>query len=716
MSEGTPKAIEMKGITRNATKIGVQDGQAEDLINLRFMDGSWRASGNGRQIVNMPTGTIYQQLYVHTNIYHHLLGVDNGTLYWFAEIDNDGVTFYPLDGTTDRSLWPDDKQGLPTERVPLTTVTGSMWVTQTGHLLTIIDEADDFEHFVFKTGEDKYIGVNMDVNGKQTDRSLYPFGKVHFNLLYGANYSESDETQYIKNDTSDIDHQRSPACVPKDDESTTHAASQIWHSQMLSVYHKATEANRFTAPFLIIAAIKLYDGSYAYATNPILLNPLEKIVNVNLSFANQRNGLEIDMDNTIVIPILNNNTTCYKIKRINGHSVINSVGASLNKNKTLYPIFTSGAASGNYIPIAAISVGEPDEKEVMKSTVVGTDIAFSIEDVKYIIQNKDVFSGLSIFITPQSFLYKMSADDYKEGVVRCSSVKYPYSGSGDTIISNISYYPKQRTQSEILYELLHSPFFLLREYDINEISQLQSEIKIDLSDPQYKDVLLNISAQKRLNYEASNRTSYIPKVSYMYNSRLHIADYQAYPFYGFPIDLFNLHNHYVQKVEGAWFPADADGQRILSNLTGNHDSDLQYSKSQIVIKDTESMGDSGDLINAAAPYFLVKVYIDTAQGLKIVSRYISAYDPSTPVNGRADFIEDLNPLLTYPDARANKMEIYYVDHYIFSMTIGRGYYLKRKEFTLKPHPYMNMAYYIDPELKPIKLSDFDNWPVIQPIQ
>ena len=142
--QGTPKAIEIKGIVRNATVIGAQDGQAEDLINLRFMDGSWRASGDGR-LVHTMSGTQYSQLYVHTNVYHHLLGVNNGTLYWFAEIGTDGVSFYPLDNTTSRTNWPSDMQNLPTAPVAVTTVVGELTIEQTGHLLTIIDGVDDFE-------------------------------------------------------------------------------------------------------------------------------------------------------------------------------------------------------------------------------------------------------------------------------------------------------------------------------------------------------------------------------------------------------------------------------------------------------------------------------------------------------------------------------------------------------------------------------------------
>lgn len=75
--------------------------------------------------------------------------------------------------------------------------------------------------------------------------------------------------------------------------------------------------------------------------------------------------------------------------------------------------------------------------------------------------------------------------------------------------------------------------------------------------------------------------------------------------------------------------------------------------------------------------------------------------------GETNFLEDLDPLLTFPDYRAKKMDIY--------LTVPAGVYaqgdskymLRHKEFELKPHPYLNLAYYMEPNLRPIKWSDFE---------
>lgn len=702
--QGTPKAIEMKGIVRNATVIGAQDGQAEDLINLRFMDGSWRASGDGR-LVHTMSGTQYTQLYVHTNVYHHLLGVNNGTLYWFADIENDGVTFYPLDGTTNRTAWPQDMQSLPTAPVALTTVVGDIWITQTGHLLTIIDENDGFEYVIYKTGEKSYRGVDMDENGDASVRSIYPYGQVHFNLQTDDTdeyiYEEIDQEQYIVANNG-INHSSSTACIPPENATAQQidAACEIWHSHMLSVYNKAAEKNRFTDPFFVLVAIKLYDGSYAFASNPILINPREKVGRSDINSKGNRINEEPS-----VSPQYGN----YYGTSIGAIKIIDSTTTDYDVS---IPIFTGGA-SGRHTKYFGSGIGEHHSyaNGYLRSSVRGADIVLSIDDITRILNNEETFSGIGIFITRPSSIFDMSAEAYKDGSISLNvDTRIGDDGLFKTIIANAIYNPSERDEIKIIHDLVHSPFYLLREYETVELNTLLANPVIDLSAPEYEGLLLNIVQQKTLDAEAFTRTTYLPKVSYMYNGRLHIANYKSYPFFGYPIDLFHLHNHSVKVQANSWFKG------VLPNLTGNNDDYLQYSKEQVEIKDAATMGDSGALINAAAPYFIVKVFIDTAQGEQIVTRYIPAYNPSTPANGRADFVEDLNPLLTYPDARAKKMQIYYVDHYSAgTQFLSEGYFLKRKEFTLKPHPYLNMAYYIDPELKPIKLSDFDNWPVVQPM-
>lgn len=700
--EGTPKAIEIQGITRNATKIGVKDGQAEDLINLRFMDGSWRASGDGR-LIDFTMGAEYTQLYVHTNVYHHLLGVNSGTLYWFAEIGNDGVTFYPLDSTTSRTSWPADMQDLPTAPVALTTVVGDLTITQTGHMLTIIDEADSFEFLVFKTGDQVYVKPITDNLPDSKRRDLYPFGQVNFNfyapkpdLLFQERtiglYTGQDNRIYKEEDF--VTKQHPYLCFKQ---LPTNGTIDELKAIVKGTFGEIEGNNVFSRPLLACAAVKLYDGSFAYASNPVLIYPRQqasakrlykKEVDGNIVFDNFEDCAKyedmashyptssgVTQDQEGVYPDINFEVTVDEQDHYKGHAITRRA-----YSKTVH------YSSGYNLPSIDITNRSEDVLpsllhcyQSLGSTayyvaLLGYDLVMSISDFSILEKNKDIFQSLCVFITPEVQNYDV---DHEFSYITASFLHRP--------------------SEDIIYDLMHSPMYLLKEYKIGELSFLKENQRIDLSSKEDENKLKNITQQKDLPIEAASRTTYLPKVSYMYNNRLHIANYKAYPFFGYPLDQFHLHNHSVKVQDGKWFPNDTT-QKVLRNLTNNSDEYLQFPRAQKAITNIP------DLVSAGAPFFLVQVTIDSDQGKQVVCRYIPAYNPSTPVEGRADFIEDLNPLLTFPDVRANKMEIFYVSSYSSS-----NVYIKHKAFDLKPHPYMNMAYYIDPDLKPIKLADFDDY-------
>ena len=709
--QGTPKAIEIKGIVRNATVIGAQDGQAEDLINLRFMDGSWRASGDGR-LVHTMSGTQYTQLYVHTNVYHHLLGVNNGTLYWFAEIGTDGTSFYPLDNTTSRTQWPEDMQDLPTAPKRLTEVVGDIWIVQTGHLLTVIDENDDFEHFVFKTGEDEYQNIVIDVNGNQTDRKLFPFGQLNFNC-----YSPCDPDHIYGG---------------KDVSAVYNWGLDIYYETIKSVI-KAK--NQFAQPFLAIAAVKLYDGSYVYASNPVYIHPRERFNNY------QREGKgfinNATLRNFYKVIIAQDGATIDRY--LSGGEVTNGIEYLNTINPSQFPVCTPYGTDSSSAGSVSFNSSFDNNGDFVEGGFLnyvqrginaytfyclGSDLILTIDQdiVNLMRSNEKVVSSLCIFITTEADLYKAREKDYSYEVDGLGTITHPKGTlafenhgyfqykyhQGDSVTVNDTYFsktPKLRSNNDIIYDLVHSPFYLLREYKINELGELLTNPIVRLTAPKYKDILKNITEQKTLKTEALSRTTYLPKVSYQYNGRLHIANYKSYPFFGYPIDLFHLHNHSVKVQDGAWFPADADGQRVLPNIADNNDAYLQYTKNQVDITNQPS------LIHAAAPFFLIRVYIETQHGDQVVCRYIPAYDPTIPVNGRVDFVEDLNPLLTYPDARAYKMEISYFYSITEDVQQNPVWVYYSNHFKLTPHPYLNIAYYFKPDLKPISLWYDINHPI-----
>ena len=239
--EGTPKAIEIKGIVRNATVIGTQDGQAEDLINLRFMDGSWRASGDGRHVYSMSqndSGYTYEQLFVHTNSYHHLIGYRDGGIYWFANIDNDGV-FEPI---TPR---------LVCDEVDETEII----YAQTGHLLTIIKNRERITIFFNKTTEEYEVQERMTGDNSYS----HPIGNVQYKV---ANRLKDGEPLMLYTRTQ-------ARCIgTKYNESKEYVKAAY-----AKIQHYLEQENSYHGAFLVCLAVKLYSGKWGWATAPTLVYP-----------------------------------------------------------------------------------------------------------------------------------------------------------------------------------------------------------------------------------------------------------------------------------------------------------------------------------------------------------------------------------------------------------------------------------------------------------
>ena len=763
MADGTPIAIEPKGIVRNQTKLGSQDGTMHDLINLRFKDGSWRTSGNGKRVtsfIECASGIEYQQLYVHTNNkYKHLLGVSEGKLYWFANIDNNGQDFYPINPK------------------PLTTVTGDMHVNQTGHLITIIDGEDNFEYFVFKI-DDKdggyYKQVKVDENGSPSSREIYPFGRAHFNLWSPMNQEHTFASDR-DNEGNQLPNykefwQGNVASLDMDYAGLNEAGigdkcPDTYQNLMVSTWAKATKANQFTNPFLACVAVELYDGSWVYASNPVLLFPHDSLARQHVCWT-MRGECEVEKRRSKQPvrssgdqwPVYNGDQ--YKDDKIKNkqydfiegnsggfvrHGMIYAIqiGAikypdgsvpsqtdgylaeryvfknapvwiqrgkdgvvqALNPDGVTYhpqdiripklakwadfPVMCCGGSSWNTGTTLLPSIGTPPE-----CYVFGSDLTLSLTNTGFLEEYSDVFKSIGIFITNPSNIFNMEAGN-KEGVVKFA-LDCDLPADIHSAIVNVAYIPKRRTNEEIIYDLMHSPFYLLRKYTKESIRELESDPRVKLTSVKYKEVLKNITQQQTLDLESSSRTTYLPQVAYSYNNRLHIANYKSVQFHGYPLDCFQLHNNLVYYRQGQYF------EHTLKNLWEDTDQHRQYSKTNQGFFSTS--GHEGEFVNKLIEknkaYAFVSVKLETDDGEQVVTRYIEPYLASRMVDGdNPNFIQSLNPLLTFPDSRAKEMRIMILGVYQDEVS----WY--SRTFKLEASSMMNIAYFFNPDMKPIDITD-----------
>lgn len=685
-------AIELKGIVRNQTKIGVQDGQCDDLVNLRFKDGSWRVADNGK-LIELENGTIFDvkghtQLFVHTNVYHHLLGVKGGKLWWFADIADDNETFTHL-----------------STPVEICDVLGDVSIVQNGHLLTVIcvsPSSRKKEYCIFITRDNKYTHIRVNPNGEPSDRDIFPYGEVHFNLSLRDDALIKAAPGVAEPSSGFFDG----AFDPNEGLINATFTNSYCRDVAKTMFNEQTEKNVFTRPFLAIAAIKLYDDTYAYASAPVLLYPNEyanefylrnKIGQKSIGYFYEDGNTRFDghpsfsSSETVISQPTYNHYVPVPVSKAGGpgqYDYTVFVGEGIYNSdfdkytgSTVYkalaePIFCAGA---HFMDSRFGTVSQ-------LFRLLGYDLAVSVRDVNFLHQYSDIFKSFCIFVTPQVDIYDLD---------KSGSLGYRWLSGYDMYEY---FHPKDRSVDEISYDLLNSPFYLLCEYDSRRIHELQSNPIVDLSKPEHKYILSNLTARPMLSAEANDRSDYLPKHSYSYNQKLHIANYIVKHFHGIPIDLFQLNNYSVVYSKGDYM------HDVLPNLSIRKYNDYtQYKRDKefFMSGDTTAIYDSFISSSKSQGYCFaaVSVKLNLQQGEIQVVRYIQPYKAyNFTLGDYANFIESLNPLLCYPDSRATEMTIKVV-------YINKSYvFAESKTFALQPHRYLNMAYYIDSELKPIKLS------------
>lgn len=220
-----------------------------------------------------------------------------------------------------------------------------------------------------------------------------------------------------------------------------------------------------------------------------------------------------------------------------------------------------------------------------------------------------------------------------------------------------NYQPERYSKDEIKDKVktLHN-FYLVKEIKFQDYNRQAGSGWLNI-DMEKDGVLLNLVQQEALNLDAADRSAYQPKCSLMYNGRLHFANYLQEAFKGFPLNYF------------------CDNTSNEPTFSINNRAD--------VFPNTYSS--------------CIEVELSTNKGTEVVRRYTS---------GLTEIPRALNPFLSYPDVRAKKMRITIQQ----ATETAPGEYGIRtyfREFDLLNHDFMPIAYYLNPTLKPIEISDGD---------
>ena len=388
-------------------------------------------------------------------------------------------------------------------------------------------------------------------------------------------------------------------------------------------------------------AIELYDGSYILHSNPVLLGQsLDAYTRYEDGGYNYLTNKVIHLDNSLVQSNYDGRIT--PLGFTNDTDKKRWIGKSTQSRALADTVVLHDAPNLYVQNIVGIGVGA---SSYMYCTVSANDLQFKINaDIPLIF--KPLIKSVAIFITHEISLYKTETSKY------VGSATLPQHTDDWTSVYN--WQPEIKTNAELLTELSENQrFYKVHEITFDELRTLSPGTWIDIN---LKDKIGdNLVNQEALPVDNFTHHSYKPNKQLVYNSKLHIMDYQQELFRPWPV------NYFYQT----------------------------FGKGQFSNSAQEGTVDAQGWIEYAT------VNIKTETGISTTVRIT----PET--QGSWLNIFNLLPIISYPDSRATAITIY---RNYYDAVEGR-YFEQQKTFPLKASESQNYAYYIDPDMKPIAFTE-----------
>lgn len=654
MKEGRSVNIELRGISRNGSAGMQTDGCMDEIINLRQEAGTLRPVGAYSSLEKYIDVSGYNKVFVHTTaIWKNYLGVrgkeDNYRLEYFATGRDNAI--FPIVSQNIGDCGSEDVE-----------------FNQVGNIAILCGENTYFcLRYDFK--KRRYIRISNDFNGQAEDTILPPNLDIRFRVdinsysPYGADIPEPIIT----------------VCQTGKDSRNSSENERIDSSKltMQRLLKKERELGRLKGFFKLIYAYELFDGSYILQSQPILMPQAnDKCVRWSSGKLNY----------------LTDDAVWYQSFMENLEASENDVGIQ-NYSYQGWTEYNEGDNNIYYRPRSprrntpySLSSHHTDYTPNLFCGIRRTDTHLAISysnRLQYKVANgisseyKDVFKGVSVFITREVYGYDTGSNP---NVVEMSNF-------GDTGTKYKTLYFKPKTDAEIIKELEENGIY----YKVAsiEFDKLQSPTKewVDI-DLKSNKVLANLEAQDRLRVSEDERKSYMPKTSFTYNGRLHIADYRNIAFRGFPLNYFyneEGRGQFETKINTIW-------RHKVGNDVREEWREGNYPMISVEV-DLETKTDDIKVVRYEKVPLISRGLISTHNFLNDISIHLGIINVNTGVNTYS-----LNPIISYPDSRAKKITITIQEH-----RDGHNY-LNRLELPLKEDSMNNYAYYISPDLKPIDIS------------
>lgn len=745
MQQGMEKQINLGGIVRNTTPSTCPDGEMEELINIRYKDGSFRPISDSEPVKGLEHIDVpYTNIVIHACGYRHWIGYKDGKIWYFADQDKD------------------DNVEMKKQPIELCDALPNAKYSQAGHLLTKIDDSG-IAYILFIDGE--YRKQHIDYNGEIADDYIEPVG-ISFRIAEMQNGRKQQLIwEFYQDKPASGENKESKQWKwfiekgEKELETAAHAAMNKGRSTILYEGHPI-------GGFWITAALQTFDGEYIMQTNPVFLfagndygttsdlydinefkypeegsnavwnwqvmykgqlmrrfwddkeNVIEesfvrerdyygqptKTATKSLGMPNYLIGWNMNRglggnyavsaneyatsklsDNNGSTPYIeyphvydNFNTSafiqCHNIAEFGGKFAKMAWGTENTRQRSqcfVVPGYEKGKKEwwpkiipAHKLPYYCLCCRRSRSTNVSVAGVANIQVnfdagiraAFPMNKIQYRIDklfdlDESLFKSVDIFITemiepakiednPVVFipLEGMNDDIYSEAFNNKNEMLLDY---GRHYFS-FEYQPYSKKEYTKKIMGLKN-FYLIKSFLISELKKTNGWVDLEIE----KGILNNIHTQPELKLDAINRNSFLPKVAFSYNGRLHLANYQEKFFMGYPIKCFQDYRRLAESQKNIQGDSGTSFQKKYAN---------EY----------------------ASAHFSVYIKVDnrdivSTRCLKIVQ---NDYDRATGLGF------PLHPIFIYPDNRAYKLRI----------TVCLKNQSRILSFDMKPHDTWNVAY------------------------
>lgn len=656
--EGTQVNIPIKGIMRAGTDNLSADGAMNEVIGMEYKDGSWLPYIMTEEGVTF-TDTV----------------LDGGIKKVYVHKTSDGNSHYVVISTNNTLFYEYDRTG-EDQQILLVQLTQNVSdIEFIGNMLCVSKESG-MEYYLWK--ENRY-DTELETSAPAIDL------RVTLGLKQDT---EGDDVVGIRYVTR-LMHQESKIAG-----STEHP---VVVSALTSALGEVRDRGGLTGYLLACVAFRNKNGEIEKVLPPVLLNKPNAAYThpYNLSRSNPGaetpiyNGTfyEYDEQNNIIFqsPTTYEMTSEYRdtdtvtqegfstIRMINpGQDTGCCKSSGENDGRKLYLIYKQ-KSDFPYSP-DAYSWDTARDYEQYQSPLIPdllctiNQISFSVNDYDYYLyayaaSNKlqfkvsnlgDIdefrkrYNSVCIFISPEISPYLIDKNiDFSDMMMRSTRYKMLYESYNDASSYAKSHFPKKRKTEDVIDELSKiNSMYLVEELSLSNLEESEDWIDINL-EGKLGD---NLVVREQLPFTAFDNTKTLSGELGAYNYRLHQFDYKQELFAGYPLPSFGHHGGFGQYPE-----------EYYEMIHGQY---LKW-EAKVTIKD-----DNGE----------TRVTVFDNEELE-------------------KLIKTLSPIITYPDKNAE------------SITIAVYYYpgtsspQKREQtFYFSHDGGLGLAYYIDPELKPIVVA------------